>query len=472
MLIRGRYAVRIVLLSGGSGKRLWPLSNEVRSKAFLKLLAPDPSDPLRESMIQRVCRQLGEAGLWKDTLILTHESQVEITRAHVGEEVPILSEPLKRGTFTAAALAANYAHSRLQADANETLCVLPVDSCVDTEFFKLISLASSALDESGVQLVLIGTKPTHPSTQYGYIVPQAGSPSADNRAVLPIASFAEKPSEEAARRMIAKGALWNCGVFVFKLGFMLDCLRERGLPADYEQLLARYPELPEASFDQEVAERTRAAAVIPYGGTWEDLGSWAALSAHLGAPVVGPGQVSSDSRNTHVVNELPFPIQVIGVSDAIVAASADGILVAAKEGANRIKTMLTGPNREIRYEEKRWGTRRMLDLFLEGKGDGSDAPDSPAAITSTVINKIEMYGGHKTGVHAHGNRDELFTILSGQGEALIGWKIRSLNAGDTVRIARGTAHAIRAVTDLIALEILSGPAGESDETKRISADWP
>lgn len=466
--------MRVVLLSGGSGKRLWPLSNEIRSKAYLKLLATREGSPDRESMIQRICRQLEAANLLGDAVILTHESQEEITRVHVGEAIPILSEPNKRGTFTAIALAASYYLSRLAVSPDETVCVLPVDSCVDAAFFELVKAMPAALSETGAQLVLIGTKPAHPSTQYGYIVPEASASTkrtgtssdiGENGKCalpLPVALFAEKPSEEAARKLIAGGALWNCGVFAFSLGFLLSCLRDRGLPTDYDELLALYPEMTEKSFDQEVAERT-PAAVLPYGGAWEDLGSWATFAPHLGSRTVGAGQVSPDSRNTHVVNELPYPIQVIGISDAIVAASADGILVAAKEEASRIKAQLEGTKREVRYEEKRWGTRSTLDVFTTGERDKR---------VVTVTNKIVMKPGQKTGVHTHENKEEILTVLFGQGEVLLGLKTQPLAEGDSVRIPRGTAHAIRAVTDLIAIEIHRGPSADGGDTRRISAEWP
>ncbi|WP_058303137.1 sugar phosphate nucleotidyltransferase [Gorillibacterium timonense] len=451
--------MRVVLLSGGSGKRLWPLSNEIRSKAYLRLLQRDQADRDRESMIQRICRQLEAASLLKDAVILTHESQVEITRAHVGDAIPILSEPLKRGTFTAIALAASYYHSRLGVGPEEPLCVLPVDSYVDAAFFELVRTASTTLSETGAKLVLIGTKPTGPSSQFGYIVPQNSGaatpnlkgeknvghklPEGSGRA-LPIASFAEKPEENVARELIAKGALWNCGVFAFTLGFVLSCLRDRGLPTDFDELLARYPNLPEKSFDQEVVERTDSAAVLPYSGAWEDLGSWSTFATHLGSVTVGAGQVSSDSRNTHIVNELAVPIQVIGLSDAIVAASADGILVAAKEEASRIKSYLAGTKPEIRFEEKRWGTRCTLDIITTGH---PDAPDV------TVTSKIEMKQGHSTGVHAHESAEELLIVLAGRGELSIDGEPLLLKTGDAFRIPRGAAHSIEAKTDLIGLEI-------------------
>ena len=124
--------MRIVLLCGGSGKRLWPFSNEIRSKVFLKLLKS--KDGVRESMIERICRQLDEVGLLQSTCIVTHHSQVEITRTYVGEDIPIISEPYKRGTYAAVALAVTYLHEKMQVDPNETICILPVDTYVDPIF--------------------------------------------------------------------------------------------------------------------------------------------------------------------------------------------------------------------------------------------------------------------------------------------------------------------------------------------------
>ena len=190
--------MRIILLSGGSGKRLWPLSNEIRSKIFLKLLPT--GDGRRESMIQRVCGQLDKAGLLPSTSIVTHKSQMEITQNHVGDQIPILAEPYKRGTFMAVGLAASYFHSKLLVDSDETICVIPVDLFVESEFYHLLCKLPEILAQSGSELALIGTVPNRPFTQYGYIVPQ----ETDGKDYFNVSKFVEKPSKEIAAHLIRR----------------------------------------------------------------------------------------------------------------------------------------------------------------------------------------------------------------------------------------------------------------------------
>ncbi|WP_051330973.1 sugar phosphate nucleotidyltransferase [Aneurinibacillus terranovensis] len=326
--------MKIVLLSGGSGKRLWPLSNEIRSKIFLKLLPIKNGG--RESMIQRVCRQLDSVGLLPSTYIITHKSQMNITKNHVGDRIPIISEPLKRGTFTAVALAITYLHSKIHADPEEMVCVLPVDLFVETDFFEIVGTLPDILVESHADLALLGTTPTHPSNQFGYIVPKSNG----GTNYYPVERFVEKPVEGRARSLIKKRALWNCGVFAFPIRFMLSFLRSKGLPVDYEELLAAYEHLPELSFDYEVVEKTPRSVVVPYHKGWNDLGSWSALADYLDSSVIGAGEISDDSQNTHIINELSCPIHVIDVPDIIIAASPDGILIASKKNSSRIKQIL------------------------------------------------------------------------------------------------------------------------------------
>jgi mannose-1-phosphate guanylyltransferase len=428
--------LRIVLLSGGSGKRLWPLSNGIRSKVFLKLLGSE--DGGKESMIQRVCRQLAMAGLLSSTTIVTSDSQVEITQSHVGAAIPIISEPCKRGTFTAIALAAAYFHSRLKLDETETICVLPADLFVETAFFHQLNQLPAVLADPGTQLALIGASPLKPSSQYGYIVPQI-EPGAK---IYRVARFIEKPDEAAALRLIAQGALWNCGIFAFSLKFLLDCLLKKGLPAVYEQLLERYEALPEISFDHEVVEKTAGRVVIPYGGTWNDLGSWEALTGHFASPVIGRGRITADSHNTHLVNELPLPVHVIDVPDVIVAASAEGILVAGKSKANLIKDQLP-EERLSMFEEASWGTSRVLDY------SPSDEPGRPVSVTR----KLELLPGKAVARHMQRQRKGLWTVLAGTGIFTLEGQSRPVQAGDILQIPGGASHGIEAVTALQLIEV-------------------
>jgi mannose-1-phosphate guanylyltransferase len=442
--------LRIILLSGGSGKRLWPLSNEIRSKTFLKLLPT--GEGRRESMIQRVCRQLDTAGLLPYTSIVTNKSQMEITQNHIGDQIPILAEPYKRGTFLAVGLAASYLHSKRLADLDETICVIPVDLFVESEFYHLLLQLPEILAQSSTELALIGTIPNRPSIQYGYIVPQ----ETGRKDYFNVSKFVEKPNEEMAASLISENALWNCGVFAFPLSFMLSYLTSKGLPINYEELLDRYELFPVTSFDEEVVEKTRHCVVVPYDKAWQDLGDWSILPNYLGNHIIGRGQISSDSLHTHLINELMYPIHVIGVSNIIVAASPDGILVANKDKSNQIKKILNDWQIPM-YEEKRWGKFWILD---HSKTD-----------TETLTKKVEMLPGKNTSYHMHQKRREIWTIISGSGEFILEGVKHSIQTGDVLQIPHGVKHAVKAISPLEYIEIQTGIELLEEDVIRTAMTW-
>jgi mannose-1-phosphate guanylyltransferase len=450
--------MRVVLLSGGSGKRLWPLSNEIRSKAFLKLLRKEEGGS--ESMIQRVCRQLEQAGLLASTCIVTHHSQMEITRNHIGDRIPVISEPFKKGTFTAIALAAAYMHSRQGAAPDEVVCVMPVDAFVLPVFYGLIHHFPAVLAHSGADLALIGTEPGSPSSQFGYMVPR----DRKETGFYDIAQFVEKPHEMRAIELINQGALWNCGVFAFRLDYLLGEMSARGLPLDDRELLEEYEHLEERSFDEEVVEKAAHTVAIPYQGPWEDLGGWAAFAEHLEHRVTGLGQVDEDSVNSHLVNELNCPIHVIDVPDIIVAASPDGILVASKEKSSRIKDRLKSSARPPLYEEKRWGSRYVLDY---NEQTGQQEQMAGGALTS----KLTVLPGRSLSYHVHKERREILVVQAGEGECILDGVVFPVKAGDSITVPCGVKHGIRAVTELTCIEVHLGRALLYKDTERLALLW-
>ncbi|WP_047153286.1 sugar phosphate nucleotidyltransferase [Aneurinibacillus tyrosinisolvens] len=445
--------MKIILLAGGSGKRLWPLSNEIRSKIFLKLLKTENGG--RESMIQRVCRQLDAAGLLPSTQIVTHQSQIEIMRNQIGDAMPIISEPYKRGTFTAVALATAYLHSKVHANTDEIVCVIPVDLFAESSFFTIVNKLPDILAHSGAELALLGTIPKSPSSQFGYIVPET------NRAMdyYPVARFVEKPTERKARNLIKKNALWNCGIFAFSMKFMLSQLEKRDLPLSYEEMVTRYERLPELGFDYEVVEKTRHTVVVPYHGTWNDLGSWNALTNNLETNVIGSGHISNDSVNTHVVNELSHPIHVIDVSNIIVAASMDGILVASKKNSNRIKQIIDNAYQRPLYEEKRWGTYSVLDHSRTEKE------------TETLTKKIKLLPGKNISYQLHHKRSEVWIIISGFGQFILNDKLYSIKTGDVLQIPVGAKHGVKAITPLEFIEVQIGTELVEEDITRLAMTW-
>ncbi|MFB9327103.1 sugar phosphate nucleotidyltransferase [Paenibacillus aurantiacus] len=460
-----------MLLSGGSGKRLWPLSNEIRSKLFLKLLPGEDGQP--ESMMQRVCRQLEAAGLLERAVIVTHCSQTEITRRHAGADIPIIEEPLKRGTYTAIALACSVLAAEMKAAPDETIVVLPVDLFVESSFFRVLRQLPEALRQADADIGLIGTPPSHPSSQYGYMVPRrkaasgrrgragavpSGAEGTDAPGWIGIERFTEKPDPPAAAKLMKQGALWNCGVFAFRLGHMLERMRGEGQPTTPAEWADKYAGLPEASFDEEVVERSARRIALVYEGPWHDLGSWETFTRHMEERRVGRGHVGEDSPNTHLVNELDRPIYVLGVPDAIVAASPDGILVARKSESNLVKSLLGEEARMPMYEEKRWGICRTLD-YMETEQGG------------VLTRRVELHPGGRTSYHSHARKEEVWTVLSGRGRFILEDQIHELGPGEVMRFPRGARHGVQADTALLCVQVEIGQVQDETDIVRLSTSW-
>lgn len=433
--------MKLILLSGGSGKRLWPLSNSSRSKQFLKLLrSPDLQ---MESMVQRVWRQLEEAKFSDSARIATCKDQAEAIRHHLGSEVPLIIEPERRDTFPAIALSAAYLHSEEQVDVHEAVCVMPVDCYVEQPFFERVRQLEPLLERTGAGLALIGVEPVYPSQKYGYLVPGHESPKHDEHGWLPVSRFVEKPDEQTARQLLAGKALWNCGVFAFRLGFALSVLERNGWPTAYEELCEQYGRLPATSFDYQVAEKTERIVAVPYEGKWKDIGTWNTLTEEMDSPVIGKGVIDENAKGTHIVNELNIPVVVLGTSDLVVACSPDGVLVADKAATHGVKRLVQSIEGRPMFEEFGWGWRKVLDQ--------SEA--TAAADHQYLVSKIGVNAGHGLAYIDQRNRNRLWKVLAGEGDFALENRISPVRAGDILVIPPGSKHSLSAVTDMELVEV-------------------
>ncbi len=257
--------MQIILLCGGSGTRLWPLSNQTRSKQFLKLFTSPNGSP--ESMFQRVLRQIRDSNLNAEINIATSQSQVDSVIAQGGDDISIITEPARRDTFPAIALATSYLAKEKKADNNEIVIVMPCDPYTESGYFDVIKKMADAVRSDFAELVLMGIKPDEPSSKFGYIMPSINHPGV-------VDFFVEKPDEEKAAKLIANGALWNGGVFAFKLGYLLDIVSNYSEYDDFSEIRNHYDKFPKISFDYEVVEKAKSIGVIEYNGKWKDLGTW------------------------------------------------------------------------------------------------------------------------------------------------------------------------------------------------------
>ncbi len=456
--------MKLVLLSGGSGKRLWPLSNDTRSKQFLKIMPDGEHD--RISMVQRTWKQLSSLGLTDDTYICTSASQVESILHHLGQ-VNVITEPVRRDTFPAIALASLY-FDQIEngsadgsgartgpAEEDDVVVVIPVDHFVDDEFFRAVANLPAALARSGADLALLGVCPKEPSPQYGYM--RVGERLSDDLEVFRVESFVEKPGIPAARELIRQGALWNCGVFCFRRSFIRSFLRRRGYPDHYVDFLSQFSQLPKRSFDHEVVEHTAFIAVRPFSGMWTDIGTWGTLVDRLDITTMGSA-AQVDCEGCSVISELHVPVIAKGLKDVLVAASPDGILVASKSICGDIKDVVNEHAVRPMHEERHFGTSTVMQHFHADEG------------VEVVVNSVYVRAGHAISYHRHALRDEYWTILDGRGRVVLGDESRTVGSGAIIHIPKGQWHSLRAVTDLKMVEAQRGiEVIESDIERREDA---
>ena len=423
--------MQIILLSGGSGKRLWPLSNDVRSKQFIKLFKTE--DGNYESMVQRVYCQLRAVDPDVKVTIATSETQLSAIHNQLGTAVGVSIEPCRRDTFPAIALATAYLHDRMGVQADEPVVVCPVDPYVEADYFRALKQLSDLAEQGIANLTLMGMEPTYPSEKYGYIIPETADP------VSRVKTFKEKPTEAVAQRYIEAGALWNGGVFAYKLGYVLNRAHELIDFSDYEDLFSKYADLKKISFDYAVVEHETDIAVMRFQGLWKDLGTWNTLTEVMAEPAMGKVLMDDHCQNLHVINELDVPVLCMGLKNMIVSASAEGILVSDNERSSHIKPYVDGIDQEIMFAEKSWGSYRVLD-----------------AQKGSLTIKAILHAGHAMNYHSHERRAEVWTVLAGEGAATVDGVERCITAGDVVSLPAGCKHTVRAISDLTLMEVQIG----------------
>jgi len=421
--------MQLVFLSGGSGKRLWPLSNNARSKQFLPLL--EKPDGTMESMIQRVVRQAKEVGLDAEITFATNAAQRDSIINQVGEQVGIVAEPERRDTFPAIALAASYLHYAKGCNDNEVVVVMPSDPYTENGYFETIQKMAAEVEKNKADLVLMGITPTYASEKYGYVVPVDNAQSTMHDVKM-VERFQEKPTVEKAEELLKQGAFWNGGVFAFRLGYMMQIVAKYMAYTSFDEIYAHYGEFPKISFDYEVAEKAQSVAVVPFSGKWKDLGTWNTLTEELVHPTLGNVLLGDEIEHTHVVNELEVPVFADGLKDIVVACSPDGILVCRKDKSETIKKYVDGLTLRPMYEERRWGTYKVLSDVAYADGSRS--------LTKTIT----LRPGKNISYQIHHKRDEVWTIVDGNGKFVLDGVQKEVKRGDVLIIRKEQWHAIKA----------------------------
>lgn len=391
-----------------------------------------------------------------DVTIATCENQVGSINNQIDADFSIVVEPERRDTAPAIMLAcANLAYEKGVSE-DDTIVVMPIDTYSDEEFYKKVNELDQAVQSDVADLVLLGVNPTFASVKYGYIVPKKATGD-----VLPVARFVEKPEKPLAERLIKEGALWNCGAFAFKLGYLTSLIKSYTNSTDFEEIRTNYKDLPKNSFDYEIVESASSIAVIPCSVKWKDLGTWNTLSEEMVDSYAGRVVVDEATcRNTHVINETGLPLVVSGMEDAIIIATPDGILVSRKQESAYIKPFVekAAASRPM-FESRRWGEYRVIDSGVY--------PDGHRALTKELI----IRAGKQLSYQLHEQRGEVWTIVSGSGEVVIDGVVRKVKAGDIVEIPLQKKHSIRAFDDVHAIEVQIGDALFEEDIQRFGDYW-
>ncbi len=442
--------LHIVLLSGGSGSRLWPLSNEARSKQFLKVLRNSKHKP--QSMVQRTFEKIRNLDVDSNIVIATCASQVASIEAQVDGLYDIVVEPERRDTAPAIMLAAAFLKYQQNGADDDTVIVMPIDTYAQQDYYDRILDIDETVQSGQSDLVLLGVEPTYPSAKYGYIVPVSGTSTVEK--------FVEKPEEAAAAELIKRGALWNCGVFGFKLRFLIDVLSGYCQETTFEGVRGAFTTLPKNSFDYEVVEKADSISVLPFSGAWKDLGTWNTLTEEMEETCSGRVVYDEMCENTHVVNETGLPMVVAGLHDAVVVATPDGILVSDKERSANIKSLVAkAAETRPMYESRQWGEYIVL-------GQNSFSSSNKSLEKMLIVN-----AGKQLSYQRHQKRTEVWTIVEGEGEVVLDDEVQPVSTGSVIVIPVRRKHAVRALTRLHIIEVQIGSELIEEDIERFGFFW-
>jgi mannose-1-phosphate guanylyltransferase / mannose-6-phosphate isomerase len=431
-----------VIMCGGAGTRLWPVSRESMPKQFVPLIGA-------QSTFQQVLARIADPDLFARPIVITRSDFRFVVAEQLRErgiEADIVLEPMPRDSGPAVAVAATLAAERA---ADALVLVLAADHVIaKPDAFREACRGAAAAAAEG-RIVAFGIEPSHAVTSYGYIRPGDKLNGGHARAVT---AFVEKPDAATAARYVADGYFWNSGNFLFHAATMLREI-ERFEPAmaqaakaavagltrdlDFLRLAAEpFARAPKKSIDYAVLERTSVAAVTPADLGWSDVGSWGSVWEVMDRDAAGNATegpvVVMNSRNSLVHADESVLTTLIGLDDVIVVSTADAVLVAARSKAEDVKGLveeLKARNYPAAVEHRRiyrpWGYYQDVDLAARYR-----------------VKRIVVKPGSMLSLQKHFHRSEHWVVVKGTAEVTIGSEIRIVHENESIYIPIGAVHRL------------------------------